>query len=70
LIRELTAELMPSDVKEERHDQGALNASMLLGEAADVWLQEITVRKHEQDPRQPHLCPSTARSTIRSFGTL
>lgn len=41
-----------------------------LGDAADVWLDEIVNRRHAEDPMQMHLCPSTRarfEASVRDF---
>lgn len=41
-----------------------------LGDVADEWLKAIIAKRHDEDPMQPYLCPSTRRryvSTVRDF---
>lgn len=56
--------------QEGRDGQIGWNGSRLLGDVAQAWVDEITTRRHEQDPRQLHLCPSTSKrykGVVRNF---
>lgn len=65
LTRELTTALGQKD-----GSQDSLRDSMKLGDVAERWLKEITTKRHEQDPRQLHLCPTTRKKytgVVRDF---